>query len=66
MKAAIVKWLKMKSQDPRMIWINERGDEQTFMSVRDIADKAGLPTATKKESMGICFVGKRRFADFIS
>jgi len=36
------------------------------MSVREIAEKAGLPTASKKESMGICFVGKRKFSDFIS
>jgi tRNA (5-methylaminomethyl-2-thiouridylate)-methyltransferase len=35
--------------------------------VRDIALRAGLPTARKRESMGICFVGKRRsFGDFLS
>ncbi|KAJ1927299.1 hypothetical protein IWQ60_003039 [Tieghemiomyces parasiticus] len=34
--------------------------------VKDLAREAGLPTASKKESMGICFVGKRRhFADFL-
>lgn len=43
----------------------ERDDDFKCMSVRDIAEKAGLPTATKKESMGICFVGKRKFSDFI-
>ena len=42
-----------------------RGEEHTFMSVRDIAEKAGLPRPTRKESMDICFVGKRRRADFI-
>jgi tRNA U34 2-thiouridine synthase MnmA/TrmU len=36
------------------------------MTVREIATKVGLPTATKKESMGICFVGKRKFGDFIT
>ena len=35
-------------------------------TVRDIAIEAGLPTASKKESMGICFIGKRKFSDFIS
>ena len=35
-------------------------------SVRQIAHNAGLHTATRAESMGICFVGeKRRFADFL-
>lgn len=34
--------------------------------VREHALKWGLPTATREESMGICFVGeKRRFHDFI-
>jgi len=35
-------------------------------SVRDIALIAGLPTASKKESMGICFIGKRKFPNFIA
>ena len=36
-------------------------------SVRQVAQEAGLVTATKRDSMGICFVGKRRrFGDFIS
>ena len=35
-------------------------------SVRDIADEAELPTATKRESMGICFIGKRNFQSFIA
>lgn len=33
--------------------------------VRAIAEEAGLPTAKNKESMGICFIGKRRFEDFL-
>ncbi|KAI0780510.1 tRNA 5-methylaminomethyl-2-thiouridylate-methyltransferase [Trametes elegans] len=35
--------------------------------VRDMAQRWGLPTASREESMGLCFVGeKRRFDDFIS
>jgi tRNA-specific 2-thiouridylase len=35
-------------------------------SVRHLAEVAQLPNASKRESMGICFVGKRNFASFIS
>lgn len=35
-------------------------------SVRDIALQAKLPTAMKKDSMGICFIGKRNFGQFVS
>lgn len=38
----------------------------TSLSVRDIALEAELPNANKRESMGICFIGKRKFNDFIS
>jgi hypothetical protein len=41
-------------------------DSQSSFSVRDIAAQAGLPVANKKDSSGICFIGKRRFPDFIS
>jgi tRNA-specific 2-thiouridylase len=34
--------------------------------VRAIAEKEGLITHNKKDSTGICFVGKRRFKDFIA
>ena len=34
--------------------------------VREIAQQKGLFTATKKESMGICFVGKVGIKDFLS
>lgn len=33
--------------------------------VRQIALEEGLCTAEKKDSVGICFIGKRNFADFI-
>jgi len=35
-------------------------------SVREIASFANLSNAKKRESMGICFIGKRRFNHFIS
>ena len=33
--------------------------------VREIAKQAGLPTATKKDSQGLCFVGKIDFQEFL-
>ncbi len=40
--------------------------ELTKPEVRKLAEKHNLVTAAKKESMGICFVGKVGIADFLS
>jgi tRNA-specific 2-thiouridylase len=43
-----------------------RSTNSTQPTVRQLALEAKLPTALKRESMGICFVGKRNFPEFIS
>ena len=38
----------------------------TKPKIREIAEMAELPVFNKKDSTGICFVGKRNFGDFVS
>ena len=35
------------------------------VQLRDYAEKLGLPVARKKDSTGICFIGKKNYAQFI-
>ena len=39
--------------------------EMAKPEVRRLAEKHGLATAKKKDSTGICFIGERRFTDFL-
>ncbi len=39
--------------------------EMNKQEVRERAETAGLPTHAKKDSAGICFIGERRFKDFL-
>jgi tRNA-specific 2-thiouridylase len=44
---------------------NHQNQNQQELTVREVAIMANLPTAHKKDSMGLCFIGKRPFTDFI-
>lgn len=63
-----------KDQNYYLSAIPEKGLERALFplgeinkaDVRRIAEAAGLPTAQRSESMGICFVGqKRKFSEFL-
>lgn len=54
--------LNQKQLEPVLFPI---GDMQK-PDLREIAQKAGLPTWKKKDSTGICFIGERRFREFLS
>lgn len=45
---------------------NNNNETDSCQSVRNIAQQANIPTASKRDSMGICFIGKRNFGQFVS
>jgi tRNA-specific 2-thiouridylase len=62
-----------KDQSYFLYTLNEAQIAQTLFpvghiekpAVRSIAEKAGLVTHNKKDSTGICFIGERKFKDFL-
>ena len=56
-------WMLGQKDLKRAIFPN--GDLQKSQ-VRKIAERAGLPTAAKKDSQGLCFVGKFDMKDFLA
>lgn len=72
------KLLRARDQNKdQTYFLNQLGQEQLSKvmfplgelskpEVRDIAQKAGLATANKKDSTGICFIGERNFKEFLS
>ncbi len=62
-----------KDQSYFLYTLNEKQLAQTLFpvghiekpEVRSIAEKAGLITHNKKDSTGICFIGERKFKDFL-
>ena len=63
-----------KDQSYFLYTLNEKQLSQTLFpvghiekpEVRAIAEKAGLVTHNKKDSTGICFIGERKFKDFLA
>ena len=73
-KASLFKGLDgNKDQSYFLYAVNQAAFEQSLFplgqlkkaEVREIADKAGFITSKKKDSTGICFIGERRFNDFL-
>ncbi|MCL6593753.1 MAG: tRNA 2-thiouridine(34) synthase MnmA, partial [Alicyclobacillus sp.] len=58
-------FLHMLSQEPLAKAMFPIG-HLTKAEVRRLAAEAGLPTAQKKDSTGICFIGERNFRAFLS
>ncbi|XP_049848421.1 tRNA-specific 2-thiouridylase MnmA-like [Schistocerca gregaria] len=53
--------------DPQMLFrIKFPIGHLTKDRVRQIASENGLPTAKRRESMGLCFIGKRKFDQFLA
>ena len=57
-------FLNQLSQDQLKYVLFPLGDIEK-PKVREIAKKLNLSTATKKDSTGICFIGERKFKDFL-
>lgn len=65
---------KNKDQSYFLWTLNQKDLEHTFFpvghltkpEVRKLAQKFGLPNASKKDSQGLCFIGKIDFKDFLS
>ena len=55
-----------KSRSQHHTTTEDNRQQQQQQSVRDIAHQANIPTASKRDSMGICFIGKRNFGNFVS
>jgi tRNA-specific 2-thiouridylase len=58
-------FLQAVPKEPLSRCVFPLGDYQK-PEVREIADRLGLPNHAKKDSTGICFIGERRFADFLA
>ena len=58
--------LAKKHITPQLELNDQCTSRHTQQSVRDIAHQVKIPTASKKDSMGICFIGKRNFGRFVS